>query len=63
MKLCMGRGVRKVVDVGTYRALKLGLFGGEMVVGYFFLGLQLAALMKCEGFAEQMRKSCESHTG
>lgn len=55
MALCKGRGVRKVVDAGAYRAVELGVFGGEMVGVCFFLGLQLAALMKCEGFAGQRK--------
>lgn len=35
--------------------MKLGLFGEEMAGGHFFLGLQLAALLKCEGFVEQKK--------
>lgn len=52
MMLCKGRGMREVVDVGAYKVAEVGLFGEQMVGVYFFLGLQLAALVTSEGFAE-----------
>lgn len=50
---CKGRWVRQAVHVGAYKAVEQGLFGKEMVGRCFFLGLKLAVMMKCEGFAEQ----------
>lgn len=53
MMPCKGCWARQAVHVGAYKAVEQGLFGVEMVGGCFFLGLKLAAMMTCEGFAGQ----------
>lgn len=62
MMLCKGHGVGEEVAVGAYMVGELDLFGEEMVGVHFFLDLQVAALMKCGGLAEQ-RKYCERNSG
>lgn len=62
MALCEGYGVGEEVAFWAYIAGHLGLFVKEMVEVQFVLDLQVAAMIRCDGFAEE-KKYRERNSG
>lgn len=62
MALCEGYMVGEEVPFWAHIAGQLGLFVKEMVEMQFVLDLQVAALTRCDGFAEE-KKYCERNSG
>lgn len=59
--LCEGYRVGEEVAFRAYIAVQLGLFVKELVEVQFVHDLQVAALTRCDGFAEE-KKYCERNS-